>query len=162
MSKKTKPFTAEALAAAKTEKAKAEQNVTAADHAFEHGGRTAEQHQRTVAAREELLFHVRVHALAVDEHAAFEREEAARVASEIEAKRLADLQSVNDEIEQNIQASSLAGSALARGLRIGWDLAVRQQGLGGAGHNAWAYSVQNAISQALVAEGINAGLIRVG
>lgn len=157
-----KPFTQQALEAAEAQVEAAKKTVTNADREFETGGRTSELYQRSVAARDELAFHVRVFDLAAAEHAAYERNEADRVAYEAEQQRLEQLAEVNAEIDQNIAASSRAGEALARGLRIGWDLAIKSQGLGGSGSNGWAHDVQDAIGRALVAEGINnTRLIRV-
>jgi hypothetical protein len=159
---KSKPKTYTALSAAEAEKAKAEQAVAAADHDFETGGRTAEQHQRTVAARDELAFHTRVHALAVDEHAAFERAEAERVAAEAEQQRLEQLAAVQKDIDANVASSILAAEALATGLRISWERAVASQGLGGSPINSWNYLVQEGLGRALVREGFPAGAIRIG
>lgn len=157
---KTKSTTLAAVEASTQALAKSAVAMTAAESRFEADPSPANW-AAAQEARAEHTYQTRVNDLAVAAHVAAEQAEAERVAAEAEQQRLADLAAVNYEIEQNIQSSSRAGEILARGLAVGWNLAVKQQGLGGSGHNAWGYSVQNAIGQALSAEGINARLIRV-
>jgi len=160
-SKTQKSHTLAALEAAASEKAKAEQAVAQAEQAFETGKHSADEYQRIVAARAELAFHVRVFDLASAAHAEHERAEAGRLAAEAEAQRLEQLAAVQHDIDANIAASVAAAEALATGFKTGWDLAVASQGLGGTSINGWLYDVQNALSAALVREGVSSLAVRI-
>lgn len=161
MSKKTKPFTAEALAAAEIQRTQAEQRLADLELAFEHGGRTQDAFQRIEAARSERDFHAKVHALAQAEHAAYEREESARVSAELEAKRVADLALVESQLAENIAESIEAGQKLIRGMARGWDLTIAASALGRTGPNAWQHEVSEALFRSCREAGLPARAVHV-
>jgi hypothetical protein len=154
MSKQEKPKTeksdtAAAVSTAKENLARSENNVTAISNEFD-ADPNPEFWQRVIATKAQHSFHVRVHDLACAAHAAAVQAEQDRTAAEAEAKRIAELKLVHDDIASNETDAIAAAAVLAKCLARSWDCAIREQGLGGLGRNDFAWNVNAALRSALI------------
>jgi hypothetical protein len=147
-----KPDTASALEIAEQAQRKAQAALDAAEHIFE-----TEQSERSwqsvIALRGELELRSRLLGFAQNAHDAALRAEQERIAAEAERIRLEALAKVEAATNENLRLASDACATIAKAYAASWDLAIKAQGLGGAGLNSYNSHVSAALFDAMIAAG---------